>query len=234
VTPIRIILIAVPVVVLLLTCAGAIGFFFAIKLQPSSPKSPEPGNAKGPEPGNVKPPDEVFDPTRDFDGLGNWCEKSASEIKHLRAANPIRGGELASKHLEELRGRLLGKEIRWRLKVQVIAMNNFPVRLEDGVYLRSYWTHTVQKVDQFGRTHEEERPDLIASFREAGPISTKDTKYLERWAAVSINNIPQRKLHDISVGDYVMVTGRIKLVDTTQDWGAGDTYRIYVPDARIE
>jgi hypothetical protein len=149
----------------------------------------------------------------DFDRLGKWCKQSKLDIISTQRANPIRGDELKQQHLDRLRSKLSGKEVRWQFKVSRIK--------EKGVFLYTYWTYTVETVDRFGQTHEDMETAVEIYFNEHEP----------KW---DVENISPQKLHDISVGDYVTVVGMVDEVSFVVSPTGHASYVIRVANARIE
>jgi hypothetical protein len=57
----------------------------------------------------------------DFRWLVLWCEESGQRLRGAYAANRIRGDELKSKDLAELKDRLLNRKIAWPFAVTGIS-----------------------------------------------------------------------------------------------------------------
>jgi hypothetical protein len=202
--PLWILAVIIPAGLLLVCCAGGIGFVLFLR-----------GVSSKGAGGQV--------PTSDFDGLGRWCEQSLSDIDAANAANPVRGKELQDKHLEELRGQLVGKEIRWRLKVTRID--------PDGVLVDSCYSH---KVKQPWKIRGEERWDdvpLVAARFEITKKLPPPGKKLDFYEDGYVDDISPQKLHDLSVGGYVTVVGRVE--DVSFD-SPPLFYRIKVANVKIE
>jgi hypothetical protein len=168
-------------------------------------------------PGTSGSPGTLTNATSDFDGLGKWCEGSVSAIADTRGANPIRADELKEKHLKQLSDELLHKEIRWRLKVEVISTK--------AVSVRSFRTRKVEINDARGRPSQTEFLVFAAQFNES-EFQGEDLRYDPKFA---ISNISREKLRSISVGDFVVVVGKVKDISLN-----GDIYRIKIADAKVE
>jgi hypothetical protein len=121
------------------------------------------------------------DLVNDFDGLCNWCEQSVNEIQKETRANPIRGKELAIDK-DALIRELVGKTVHWRVKVLEIDPAG-------NVQLESQGQHGTLSVRL-------QKPRNI------------DEPYPLRY---TIKNVPMPKLHELSVGEFVPVTGTVTL-----------------------
>jgi hypothetical protein len=125
------------------------------------------------------------DLTSDLAELGRWCQRSLGEIEAANKSNMIRGEELRVAHLQQLKDSLLGKQIRWRLKVTHISELGLGVGPLRGP----------------GFTIAVGRP-----YPGTGGYSDSPCGFFA--------DVSRQKLRELSINDSVMVVGTVKKVDS--------------------
>lgn len=169
------------------------------------------GNAAPADNGAAKPFD-LANAATDFDGLDRWCEQSAKEIAEVAEANPNRGRELQATHVEKLRKELLGKEVRWKMRVTTIGSKGVNVQAHGQPHER-----IVLVTNRFGERTEQVVTDIYLNLQIL-PAN-------QAW----VSKVSPQKLREMSVGDFATVAAMVRNVA-----GGQGGYLINVDGASID
>lgn len=146
-----------------------------------------------------------------FEALGEYCEESIAAIKSETKANPIRGDELKADRLAKLQSALVGKTVRWELRITEITGNS--------ITLEAY----------HGRSYEIMLRGLDGI---PSPTPQYDIYVLCKFdyrPNASLVGLPRETIRRLSKGGTVTITGRVDDVEFTES----SYYLINVNDTRL-
>ena len=210
---------------LLFLCCGGVGLFIFVGKGGGTHGSPTGDNQATVGGDNSN---STSDFTSDFDALDKWCERSVKEIQAAIQSNAIRGEELKKDHVRQLRDRLLGKEVQWRRRIATISRVGVTIDCSG----KRHWK-VVTFRDDFGIEHHERVADVYLVIQMVG-----NRKHMTRgeqiqtagYANILVTNVTPQRLHELSVGDYAVVSGNVEKIMCS----AAGQYGINLTDPKIE